>query len=775
MAGGIRTAGANRAKADGGGILTVKKVHTQGGFRRSLARGGIGELKVRLLTTAVLFALFAAHATGLVTFGAISHLDNLAYDSRLRLSMPFTVDEDIVIVGVDEPSLAQNGRWPWRRDQVAELVDTLFERYRVRALGLDVVFAEPQDGQRVSSAENRAHSQWRSLGGWLESTQSLRRERTADERLADELRGRNVTSAVLFRGGDDAGSVGVLPQSLMRWESLPKGLEPLEAESFTGNIPVVAEAISSGFADNPLLDPDGHYRRVPLLRAHGGQIYPSLALRLAWMVSGRDDDKPLLAKDSRFPLVSGFSLDAGPGRVPIDRQAAIHVPFRGPRFSFPYVSAADVFNGNASADVLEGRVVLIGAWASRLAQVHATPVASAMPNVEIQANILSGLLDGRVMQAPGYVTAIEVAALFLTGLLMTVAFLAFGGWGATASTLGVLGLFAAGNLFAWQGLGLILPFACVAMFILVLFVCQLLYSQVVEARSRAQLSTVFGQYVPRELVDEIAARPQSVSLAGESRHMTVLFSDIHGFSGIAEALNPRQLSHLMNEFLTVMTRVIHHHRGTIDKYMGDSVMAFWGAPLDAPDHARRAVNAALDMQVEMERLNERFAERGWPRLRLGIGLNTGHMSVGNMGSEFRMAYTVMGDAVNLASRLEGLTRQYGIGIIVSEFTRAAVPEVRFMELGRANVRGREGPVTLYEPLGVPDELDERTERRAMQYERALDAARAGRDWEAEMIAGNLLVEDPGRYRLYRRLLDDLDRRPEADDRRPGEKQGQAGL
>lgn len=753
----------------------MKTVGRHGAVRRSNWLGGVGELRIRLLTTGLLFALFAAHATGLFPLGAISHLENLAYDSRLRMTMPFTTDEDIVIVGVDEPSLAELGRWPWRRAQVGELVETLFERYRIRALGLDMVFAEPQDGQRVSTAENRAHSQWRSLGGWLESTETLSPERTADERLADTLRGWPVATAMLFREGDEAESVGVLPRSLMRWEALPKGLDPLAAESYTANIPVVADAVASGFAGNPLLDPDGHYRRVPLFQAHGGQVYPSLALRLAWMVSGGPPGEPLTPGVGEKPLFSEYGVVIGGRRLPLDRQAAVHVPYRGPRFSFPYVSAADVLNGDASAEALEDRVVLVGAWASRLAQVYATPVAPAMPNVEIQANILSGLLDGRVMQVPAFRSVVEVTVLALTGLLMTGAFLLFGGWGATAATLGILAAHTIGNLFAWQALSVVLPFASVALFILVLFVCQLLYSQIVESRSRAQLSTVFGQYVPRELVDEIAARPQSVSLAGESRHMTVLFSDIHGFSGIAEALNPRQLTHLMNEFLTAMTRVIHQRRGTIDKYMGDSVMAFWGAPLDAPDHARQAVLAALDMQAEMERLNERFAERGWPRLRLGIGLNTGHMSVGNMGSEFRMAYTVMGDAVNLASRLEGLTRRYGTGIIASQFTRAAVPEVRFMELGRANVRGREGPVTLYEPLGLPDQLDEHTERCALQFERALDALRAGRDWEVEMIAGNLLIDDPGRYRLYRGLLDELEGRSDNDADRWGEKSGQAGL
>jgi adenylate cyclase len=178
--------------------------------------------------------------------------------------------------------------------------------------------------------------------------------------------------------------------------------------------------------------------------------------------------------------------------------------------------------------------------------------------------------------------------------------------------------------------------------------------------------------VPRELVDELAARPGRVSLEGESRRMSVLFADIHGFASIAESLDPRELPRLMNQFLTRMTRVIQRHRGTIDKYMGDSVMAFWGAPLEDTRHAGNATLAALAMQREMRELNRQFGDCGWPELRLGIGINTGVMSVGNMGSEFRMAYTVMGDAVNLGARLEGLTRVYGVDIIVSQFTREAV-------------------------------------------------------------------------------------------------------
>ncbi|MCP1726724.1 adenylate cyclase [Natronospira proteinivora] len=726
-----------------------------GEYRRGTRRRDKRELRWRVLISATLLGLFSAHVSGLLPIGAISHLENLAYDSRLRATMPFSVDERIVIVGVDEPSLAQEGRWPWPRERIGTLVDRLFDRYGVRSVGLDIVFAEPQDGRRVSSAGGRTHGQWRALGGWLESGEQLEQEQTPDERLAEVLRGRPVTTAMIFRDASDARSVGVLPESVMRWEDLPQGLAPEESLSFTANLPVVADAAPSGFTDNVLLDRDGHYRRVPLFRAHRGEIYPSFALQMAWTEKGGKPRTLDFEHGGGSGLFSGHGLGLGENWVPMDRQAAVNVPFRGPRFSFSYLSAAEVLNESAPEDLLEDRIVLVGAWASRLTQVYATPVAQAMPSVEVQANILSGLLEGRVLHQAQNPVLAELTTLLLVAAILTAVFFYLGGWWAAGATLLILMIYSALNVGAWVTMSLVLPYASVALFIVSLFVLHLLYSQIIEARTRSQLSTVFGQYVPRELVDELSERPQNASLEGESRHMTVLFSDIHGFSGIAEALAPRELTRLMNEFLTGMTRVIQNHRGTIDKYMGDSVMAFWGAPLDAPDHARRAVLAALDMQREMVRLNRQFGERGWPHLRLGIGINTGHMSVGNMGSEFRMAYTVMGDAVNLGSRLEGLTRQYGVGIIASQFTRNAVPEVRFMELGPVAVRGREGPVTLYEPLGLPDQLSQQEQHRAERFEKALDALRAGRDWEVEMLVETLLVDDPLRHRLYRWLLGEL--------------------
>lgn len=210
--------------------------------------------------------------------------------------------------------------------------------------------------------------------------------------------------------------------------------------------------------------------------------------------------------------------------------------------------------------------------------------------------------------------------------------------------------------------------------------------------------------------------------------MTVLFSDVRGFTNIAEELDPAQLTLLMNEFLTPMTRIIHEHRGTIDKYMGDAIMAFWGAPLPDKQHAKHALNAALQMQVEMVKVSEGFVKRGWPAIKMGFGLNTGNMVVGNMGSSFRMAYTVMGDSVNLGSRIEGLTKNYGVDIIVSEFVKAQVPDMIYRELDIVRVKGKDNAVAIFEPLGKADQLGSDKLHELDLHEQALKSYR-NQDWD----------------------------------------------
>jgi adenylate cyclase len=263
------------------------------------------------------------------------------------------------------------------------------------------------------------------------------------------------------------------------------------------------------------------------------------------------------------------------------------------------------------------------------------------------------------------------------------------------------------------------------------------YGFFVESRSKRQFTELFGQYVPPELVDEMARDPAKYSMEGKNEVLTVLFTDIRGFTSIAEGLDPKALSAFMNEFLTAMSLVIRNHRGTLDKYVGDQIMAFWGAPVADPQHARQAVAAGLAMQAELARLNERFKGRGWREIQIGVGVNTGPMSVGDMGSKLRKAYTVMGDAVNLASRLEGLTKQYGVGILVGQPTRDAAPDVVFREIDRVRVKGKDEPVAVYEPLGLESELGATRQEELKLWGQALKAYRTQAWEQAELVLFNL--------------------------------------
>jgi adenylate cyclase len=322
---------------------------------------------------------------------------------------------------------------------------------------------------------------------------------------------------------------------------------------------------------------------------------------------------------------------------------------------------------------------------------------------------------------------------------------------AAASTLGLAGLIMAGTFVAWNN-NLILPLASPMLLIVLIFMLHMTYGFFIESRGKRQLANLFGHYIPPELVDEMSESPEEFSLDGENREMTVLFSDVRGFTTISEGMDPKELTQLMNALLTPMTRVIHKNRGTIDKYMGDAIMSFWGAPLADTEHARHALYAAMEMIDELKIMQEDFKQRGWPAVNIGIGLNTGNMNVGNMGSEFRMAYTVLGDAVNLGSRLEGLTKNYGVNIIVNESTKAAIPEFLFRELDLVRVKGKNEPVAIFEPLGHKNDVEKSVTEELSTYRKALANFRVQAWDKAELDFFNLQRNYPDRY-LYQVYLE----------------------
>jgi adenylate cyclase len=338
------------------------------------------------------------------------------------------------------------------------------------------------------------------------------------------------------------------------------------------------------------------------------------------------------------------------------------------------------------------------------------------------------MLDQNIKHKPPYAQGAEFVLILLLGLAMAIWLPMLAPQPATLVTLSLLLLAIGINLGLFHYVHIVLPVAATLVMILVLFTTNMAYGFFVEARSRRQITGLFGQYVPAEVVEEMANDPENASMEGESREMTVLFTDVRGFTTISEGLDPKALSALMNEFLTPLTEVIYRHRGTIDKYMGDCIMAFWGAPLPDPDHAKNGILAGLEMQRTLRELQPHFRSKNWPEIRIGVGLNTGRMSVGNMGSRIRLAYTVMGDAVNLASRLEGLTKEYGADIIVGEDTKNAFPDIVYREIDRVRVKGKDVAVAIFEPLGLATEVTQATRDDVDLFHEALELYRK-QEWD----------------------------------------------
>ena len=716
---------------------------------------------------------FIGHAATWWRVGFIEQLENAAYDQRLRWTMPRGLDKRVVIVDIDEKSLTAEGRWPWGRDKLARLVQKLFEDYRVGLLGFDVVFAEPDTSSGLGMLEAMAGAEFKGDAAFRAKLEHLRPQLDYDELFARTLTRYPVVLGYYFNFPDLAGTpsakIGLLPPpTFVKGTFAGKNIAFRRADGFGANLESLqSRAVGAGHF-NPVPDPDGIVRRVPMLIEYDGAYYGALSLEMARQVqSGSREVRPEFGE----PLFGGRGypglewLHIGKARVPVDRAVQALVPYRGPRGSFTYLSATDILAGKVDKTQLEGAVVLVGTTAPGLLDLRATPVGEAYPGVEVHANLIAGILDGSIKQLPEYTLGAEVVMLLAFGLVMAVVVPLLAPLAATLVSGMLVGTFLLLNLCTWTLGNLALPVASGLLMLGLMFTLNMSYGYFVETRGKRQLTGLFGHYVPPELVDEMAQDPDAYSLAAESRELTVLFSDVRGFTSISEGLKPRELSELMSEFLTPMTRVIHEHRGTIDKYMGDAIMAFWGAPLGDEDHARHALRAAIAMQAHVEALNARFSAKGWPAIQIGIGLNTGPMSVGNMGSEFRVAYTVLGDAVNLGSRLEGLTKAYAVSILASESTREAAPEYAFREVDKVRVKGKEQPVRIYEPIALRVDLDAKWQDELKQHAEALKAYRAC-DWDGAEIAFLNLARtsrSPGLYRAYVERIGALRKNPPGRD------------
>ncbi len=729
--------------------------------------GYIKRHRLRILLSLLIVLPFLMNAIGVFELRVVQGLENDAYDLRLRRTMPNTPEKSIVIVDIDERSLREQGHWPWSRNKLARMVDLLFDRYKIDTLGFDMVFPERDDSSGLKGLEALARGELRSDAGFNAALGKLRPELNYDQLFADSLKNRHVALGYYFNHHEkQGGAAGALPPpALARGTFDPKAVGARVAVGFAANLPELqSSGVSAGyFSFSPLEDSDGVLRRVPLMQAYQGDLYEALGLAVARLALR--EPKVELGYVEKVESESSLEyLRLGSASIPVDIDMAALIPYRGMEKSFPYVSASDVLQGTASVKDLQGAIVLVGTTAPGLQDLRTAPVQESFPGVEVHANLIAGILQHNIKMRPDWTYVFEFILLFVVGVLLALALPALRPLWAVVLSVAATGSVLVFNLILWKE-NLVVPLASSLVLIGLLFIFNTLYGFVVEDRGKRQLSGLFGQYVPPELVEEMAEDPGAFSLAGESREMTVLFSDVRGFTTISEGLDPTQLTALMNEFLTPMTHVIHHHRGTIDKYMGDAIMAFWGAPLHDEQHARHALLAAMEMISTLEGLQDHFKAKGWPPIKVGVGLSTGEMTVGNMGSEFRLAYTVMGDSVNLGSRLESLTKEYGVAIMVSEYTRAAVPDFVFRELDRVRVKGKDKPVAIFQPICQQGQEDPAFMAELALYEAALGAYRAQNWPSAEEQFAQLRSAHPDcrLYELYAQRITYLRHEPPGAD------------
>ena len=633
----------------------------------------------RIAVSLLPLLLALSHTTGLWPIGIVQSLDGIIYDAKLRWTMPKTLDPRIVIVDIDEKSLAEIGRWPWNREKLALLNQELFENQKIIALGFDLVFAEADD----------------KLG--------------ADAQFAQSLQDQNVVLGYYFTSDRDARTSGVLPKPAMSLSSLGgKKFLATEWDGFGANIaPLAAAAPQAGFF-NAIADEDGSVRTMPLLALYQGDYYESLALALYRAAIGHPSIAPHFVANAATNAVTNTMdsvklthKDASglTQTIKVDDRATVLVPYRGlggaKGGSFQYVSAADVLAKRLEPAQLRGKIVIVGSSAPGLQDLRITPVGQTYPGVETHANVLSGMLDGQSIYKPDYALGVEVALLLLVGLALAFVLPALTATSALGFSLSMLLVPTAFNLFLFGEHGMVFPLATLLLLSFLAYMLNMSYGYFVESRAKRELTQLFGSYVPPHLVDEMVQDPSNHTMKATNKDMTVMFCDLRGFTQLAENMEPTQLQHLLNNVFSRLTQVIIARRGTIDKYMGDCVMAFWGAPVSMSNHAELAVQTAMDIAQVVAHINTEHRVKGLPEVKLGIGINTGMMCVGDMGSFMRRNYTVVGDAVNIASRLESLTKSYNVHILCGQSTWTHAPHFDWLMVDTVQLQGKSDLLDIY--------------------------------------------------------------------------------
>ncbi len=661
---------------------------------------------ITFCTTLLVVILF------LVGIPILDMIELKTYDLRFLSRGALKPPSQVVMAVIDEKGLDTEGRWPWPRSRLAALV-TALSKDGAKVIGFDITFPEPDENSTLKFIKQLDHE----IDNLKIKNKGLKKfvidnkiRADNDSVFVEAIRNSNagVVLGYFFHMNEEELNYDIDQKeidrqiaqlshskySLIIYEDKDTEISPFyTAYAPEGNIDVFTESTDYSGYINMIPDQDGVVRWMPLIIRCGQDmdIFPPLSIQCAWHYL----DRPQLMVRVADYGVEGIQM--GKRLIPTDENGRILINYQGPPKTFPHFSISDILKGDIPKGTFKDKIVLVGATAVGLYDLRNTPFSPVYPGLEVHATVIDNILKQNFLNKPTWAKIYDLLAIVLLCVLAGIFVPRL------SAVMGIflgLGLFfahliIARTLFVNSGVWFDIVYPLLGL--LITYTSLTVYHYVTEERERKKIKGAFSYYVSSSVVNEVLKHPEQLKLGGDKKDLSVLFSDIRGFTTISEGLTPEELVNLLNEYLTVMTDIVFKYDGTLDKYMGDAIMAIYGAPFEQQNHPASACHSALEMMEDLKKLNEKWIDEGKKPLDIGIGINTGDMMVGNMGSDQRFDYTVMGDAVNLGSRLEGANKNYRTNILISEFTYERVKdEFVCMEVDSVRVKGKTLPVRIYQ-------------------------------------------------------------------------------
>ncbi|MBU4343873.1 MAG: adenylate/guanylate cyclase domain-containing protein [Proteobacteria bacterium] len=691
----------------------------------------------------LLISMFAIFIGILAYLQGISFLDLMelkTIDLRFEARGQISPGPDVVLAVIDEKSISKEGKWVWPRSKIANLV-TKLSKAGAKVIAFDIGFLEPDDKKIVNTINEIQHTihdhdiRKKEIDNYLKN---LKQQANNDQLLADAIR--NSTAKIVlgyFFHTDSTESSHISENQIsihknnisgskykfIRYVSgTAQNIPLIEAGTPQSNIEIISTATDYCGFFNMLPDKDGVVRWMPGVFKCMGTLYAPLSL----ITVSAYLESPISMNIGEYGVER---VQIGKLMVPTDELGRILINYRGAGKTFPHIPVTDILSNNIADTVVKDKIVIVGATAVGIYDLRVTPFETVFPGVEIHANVIDSILSKDFMYQPAWAAIFDIMAIVVAGLILGLVLPKAGGISGAAAGFSLF----IGHIFLCQYLfshkGLILNLVYPLSVIILVYISITAYKYFTESRQKRFIKNAFSTYLAPEVVKQLIESPEKLVLGGEERIITAFFSDIQGFTSISEGLAPEELVELLNEFLTEMTSIILKYKGTVDKFEGDAIIAFFGAPNELENQEEIACMACIDMQKRLSELREGWKISGKPELYMRIGLCTGQAVVGNMGSKTRMDYTMMGDTVNVAARLEGVNKIYGIYTLISETTyNESGNKIIAREIDSINVVGKKKPVTVYQLLGYQKDIDEHMNKTIDNYSNGLYAYR-NQDWE----------------------------------------------